>query len=127
MCDYAERYLRTNMRVALVNAVLTTSSQQILPMNPMRHAIIMPYSGANPMFYEFGDAVSGIGVNGYQGNSPQSHLTRDELGDVITFPLKLWMGTAGTTLRFEEISYDATHFANYMRGLNEWIANNCTW
>jgi hypothetical protein len=113
------------MKVNLIQTALTTTSQVVMPPNPMRFMIILPYSGVNPVFYEFGDQVSGVGVNGYQGNPPQCHLSRDDIGDVITFPVRMWMGTAAANLRFEEISYDPTHYKNWRRMLDEWIADKC--
>ncbi len=122
MCDYAERYLRTNMRLTLIQAALTTTAAVIAPPNPLRHCIMLPNSGANAISLQFGDVVSGVPINGWTGNPPQVILSRDHIGDIITYPIRMLSTPGAANVRFEEYSYDPVHFATYMRCLNEWLA-----
>jgi hypothetical protein len=127
MCDYAERYLRMNMNIKLIQAPLTTTGAVIMPANPMRHLILLPTIAANTLFYQFGDTPSGVGINGYAGNPPQCFLSRDDLGDVITFPVRMWVLTTTANVRFEEISYNAQNYDWYMRRLYDTITDPSSW
>lgn len=126
MCAFAEYYLKQNMITRTASVTLQGLDTVVMSNNPMRHALFLPFANAVNIFYYWGDGVNGFPVNGYTGNPPLPYISREDIGDVITYQFHMWCSTGTPTVRFSEISYDPAHFWNYERWVNDKLADIST-